>query len=223
VELLKSLIKVSAVGFVAFSYLKQGYPSLAKLAVTPFEEATAQVGALCWGLLTRTCAVIAVIAILDYMYQKIHLENSLKMTKQEVKEEYKRSEGDPQVKGQIRRRQRAMARRRRMMQDVPKADVVITNPTHLAVALKYDPSNMSAPIVLAKGQRLIAQQIKAIAAEHDITIVENKPVARMLYKVVEVGEPIPEDMYQAVAEILAFVFRVSRKAAVGKPIVGRAR
>jgi len=133
------------------------------------------------------------------------------MSKHEIKEEFKQMEGDPQVKRRIRQKQREMAQRR-MMADVPKSDVVVTNPTRIAVAIQYDQQSMNAPIVVAKGEDFIAQKIRDIAAEHNIPIVENKPLARMLMQKVEVGETIPEELYLAVAEVLAFVYRLKKSA-----------
>jgi flagellar biosynthetic protein FlhB len=156
--------------------------------------------------------VMLFIGLADYAFQRFQHEQSLKMTKQEVKDEFKRSEGDPQIKGRIRQRQREMARRR-MVQDVAKADVIITNPTHIAVALKYDSNNMGAPRVVAKGQRLLAMRIRAVAEANKVPIVENRPVARLLYKMVEVGQQIPDELYQAVAEILAYVYQLNQRAA----------
>ena len=146
-----------------------------------------------------------VIAMVDYFYQKHKFAEDMKMTKQEVKDEYKNSEGDPQIKGKIKARMRE-ASQRRMMQSLPEADVVITNPTHLAVALKYDKEKSTAPVVIAKGADYLAEKIKKIARENQIEIVENKPVARMLYYNVDVEQEIPPELYQAVAEILAYVY-----------------
>lgn len=151
-----------------------------------------------------------IVGFADYIYQKWKFKEDMKMTKQEVKDEYKNTEGDPQIKGQQRAKMRE-ASRRRMMQDVPNADVVITNPTHLAVALKYDAGTAQAPVVLAKGADYLALQIKEKAKEADVEIVENKPLARMLYANVEIGEEIPPELYQAVAEILAAVYRLKNK------------
>jgi len=134
------------------------------------------------------------------------------MTKREVKDEFKQTEGNPQIKNKIRQRQREIAMRR-MMQDVPKADVVITNPTHLAIALRYDSTKMAAPVVVAKGEGFIAQKIKEIAAANDVVLVENKPLAQAIYKAVDIGEGIPENLFQAVAEVLAYVYRLKRKHA----------
>lgn len=215
VELIKSIVKVGIVGYVVYGVLKSEMPYLTRLADMSLEGSAGFIAGLCWRMLMRACAAMAIIAILDYMYQRYQYEQSLKMTKQEVKDEYRLQEGDPQVKGRIRQKQRQMARQR-MMRDVPQADVIITNPTHLAVAIKYDVEHMSAPVVVAKGQRLIAQKIKEIAAANGVPIVENKPVARALYQAVEIGDQVPEELYQAVAEILAYVYRLSERS-------GRAR
>ena len=151
-----------------------------------------------------------VIAFIDFAYQKFKFKNDMKMTKQEVKDEYKNSEGDPQIKGRIRQKMREVSQKR-MMQSLPEADVVITNPTHFAVAIKYDLDIADAPVVLAKGEDYLAMKIKEIAKENDIEIVENKPLARALYGSVEVGEKIPQELYQAVAEVLAFVYGIKNK------------
>jgi len=160
-----------------------------------------------WKVLVRASVAILVIAGFDYLIQRRQHEQELKMTKQELKEDLRRSEGDPVTRARIRQMMRDMARRR-MMSDVPKADVVITNPTHLAVALKYDPAKMGAPKVLAKGQRLIAEKIRELAKQHSVPIVENVPLARALFNSVEVGQEVPMELYQAVAEVLAAVFRM---------------
>jgi flagellar biosynthetic protein FlhB len=151
-----------------------------------------------------------IIALADYIYQKVKFARDMRMTKQEIKDEYKQQEGDPQVKGKIRQRMRE-ASQRRMMQDLPKADVVITNPTHYAVAIKYDPEVADAPLVLAKGEDYLAAKIKEIAKDNNVEIVENKPLARMLYANVDVGQAVPPELYQAVAEVLAFVYHLQGK------------
>ena len=151
--------------------------------------------------------VYLVVGIADFIYQKYRFNEEMKMTKQEVKDEYKNTEGNPEVKGRQRQRMRE-ASRRRMMQDVPKADVVITNPTHLSVAISYDSETAKAPVVLAKGEDYLAMKIREIAKENQIEIVENKPLARMLYANVEIGNEIPPELYQAVAEILAMVYNM---------------
>ena len=157
----------------------------------------------------KIIGVFMIMAFLDYAYQKWQNTQDLKMSKQEVKEEFKQQEGDPKIKGKIRQKQRQMAMAR-MMQEVPKADVIVTNPTHFAVALKYE-SGMSAPVVIAKGQDLVAQKIKTIARENRVPIVENKPLARAIYASVEVGGLIPHELYKAVAEVLAYVYRLKHR------------
>ena len=150
------------------------------------------------------------LAIFDYAYQRWEYKKSLRMTKKEVKDEYKQTEGDPKIKSKIRQRQMQIAMRR-MMQEVPKADVVITNPTHLAVALRYDSGTMAAPIVIAKGEELIAAKIREVANRHGVIIVENKPLAQAIYKTVDIGETIPAKLFSAVAEVLAFVYRLKQR------------
>ncbi len=152
------------------------------------------------------------LAVFDYAYQRWDYGRSLRMSKQEVKDELKQQEGDPQVRGQIRSRMRQMALRR-MMQKVPQADVVITNPTHLAVALQYDARTMGAPEVVAMGADYVAQRIRELAQANGVPIVENPPLARALWAAAEVGQAVPVDLYQAVAEVLAFVYRLKRRRA----------
>ena len=157
----------------------------------------------------RIVLMLLVMAILDYAFQRWDYEKNLRMTRQEVREEVKQQEGDPMVRSRVRNLQREMSQRR-MMDDVGTADVVVTNPTHVAVALKYDVETMGAPRVVAKGQRLVAQRIKELAREAGVPLVENKPLARALFKVVRIGEEIPEDLFKAVAQVLAFVFQLKR-------------
>jgi flagellar biosynthetic protein FlhB len=164
-----------------------------------------------WDLSIRMAIIFFLLGAADYMYQRWEFDKSIKMSKQEIKEEYRQMEGDPQIKRRIRQKQRELASRR-MMADVPKADVIVTNPTRIAVAIQYDQKSMNAPIVIAKGEDFVAQKIRDIAAEHDIPIVENKPLARSLMAQVEIGEAIPEDLYRAVAEVLAFVYRLKKSA-----------
>jgi len=163
----------------------------------------------------RVCTVLVIVAVLDYAYQRWEHEKGLRMTKQEVKEELRQYEGDPLIRSRVRRIQRQVATQR-MMAAVPKADVVITNPTHLAVAIKYEAKKMNAPIVVAKGARLVAEKIKRIAAENNVPVLENKPLAQTLYKGVKVGQEIPAEFYQALAEILAYVYRLGRNRVSGR-------
>jgi flagellar biosynthetic protein FlhB len=211
VDLLKSILKMSIIGFVVFTTLWGEKDKLMELARLPLENIFIFMSTISLNLGIKIGLVLIVMALFDYMYQKYEFEKSLKMSKQDIKDEYKKSEGDPMIKGKIREKQRRMALQR-MMQEVPKADVVITNPTHFAIAIKYDPKNMQAPTVLAKGTDYIALKIKQIAKENRIITMENKPLARALYAQVEIGDAIPADMFQAVAEVLAYVYKMKGKA-----------
>ncbi|MBF4691743.1 flagellar biosynthesis protein FlhB [Fusibacter ferrireducens] len=210
VELVKSVTKSALLLYVAISYVRQHLKEL----ILVFELQPRQTVAVMWnityGLVIRCAIFLFIIALFDFAYQKWKNNKDLMMSKQEIKDEYKQSEGDPQLKAKIKEKQRAFAMSR-MMQEVPKADVIITNPTHFAVALKYDQSIGEAPLVLAKGQDLIAKNIKKIAAEHEVPIVENKPLAQTLYKTVDIGEFIPTELYEAVAEVLAYVYNLKQE------------
>lgn len=210
VELLKSLLKLGVIGYVVVDYLKKHAIPMKLFYDIPLLEVVQEVGGIVIDLGFRISIFYLLIAILDYVYQKRKFKNDMKMTKQEVKDEYKNTEGDPQIKGKQRQRMQE-ASRRRMMQQLPEADVVITNPTHYAVAIKYDPEQYDAPYVIAKGADYLAQRIKEIARENDVEIVENKPLARMLYANVEIGAVVPPELYQAVAEVLAFVYHLKGK------------
>jgi flagellar biosynthesis protein FlhB len=155
----------------------------------------------------RVATTYLLIAIADFLYQRWNYNRSMRMSKQEIKDEYIEQEGNPLIKGKIRQQQRRMARMR-MMSAVPKANVVVTNPTHLAVAIEYDPDTMAAPKVVAKGAHLVAFRIVAIAKEHGVPVIENKPVARAIYRAVEIDQEIPQDLYSAIAEILVYVYRI---------------
>ena len=210
VELLKSVAKIGIIGYMVYSYLQGRIKEIYLLYYISLNNAIGLVGEIVIDLGIRIAAVYMVIAFLDFAYQKWKFKQDMMMTKQEVKDEYKNQEGDPQIKGKQKQRMRE-ASMRRMMQQLPEADVVITNPTHYAVAIKYDPEQHDAPFVLAKGQDYLAQRIKEIAKENDVEIVENKPLARMLYANVEVGGLVPPELYQAVAEVLAFVYHLKGK------------
>jgi flagellar biosynthetic protein FlhB len=205
-ELFKSILKIGLIVYIAYTSLKNEATDIYVLYDLSLKQALNLVGTLIINVGLKISIVYIIVAVLDYAYQKYTFNEDMKMTKQEVKDEYKNTEGDPQVKGQQKRRMQE-ASRRRMMQDVPKADVVITNPTHLAVALRYNAEESPAPVVLAKGEDYLAQKIKEVARENQIEIVENKPLARMLYHNVGIGEQIPPELYQAVAEVLAAVYR----------------
>lgn len=205
VELIKSIAKIFLIAYITYSYIKGKDRLLFGLLDMPLMQGIRLIGDTVINLGIRISAVYLIIAAADFAYQKFKFNKDMKMTKQEVKEEYKNQEGNPEIKGKIRQRMRE-ASQRRMMQSVPTADVVITNPTHYAVAIKYDSEVAPAPIVLAKGADFLAQRIKEAAKENDIHIVEDKPLARMLYANVEVGAQVPPELYQAVAEVLAFVY-----------------
>lgn len=210
VELIKAVAKISLILYICYGYLKDKWVILLNLYDFSLMQALELAATVVTDLGIRISAIYILIAAADFIYQKVKFSNDMKMSKQEIKEEYKQQEGDPQVKGKIKQKMRE-ASMRRMMQDLPKADVVITNPTHYAVAVKYDPDVADAPIVLAKGEDHLARRIKEIAKENKIEIVENKPLARMLYANVDVGQAIPPELYQAVAEVLAFVYHLQGK------------
>ena len=205
VELVKSIAKILLIALVSYSYIKDKGALLYALYDMSMMQAVNLIGETVIDLGIRISAIYMIIAGADFMYQKYKFKNDMKMTKQEVKEEYKNAEGDPEIKGKIKARMRE-ASQRRMMQAIPKADVVITNPTHYAVAIQYDTEVAPAPIVVAKGSDYLAQKIKEIARENNIEIVEDKPLARMLYANVDVDKQIPPELYQAVAEVLAMVY-----------------
>ena len=209
VELVKSLLRILIIGGFLYVVLKHEFLTIPQFIYYDLGTSLAKIADIIFTMAFKIIGVILVIAILDYAYQKWQTTQDLKMTKQEVKDEMKQSEGDPQIKGKIRQKQRQMAMAR-MMQEVPKADVIVTNPTHFAVALQYK-KGMAAPVVVAKGQDLVAQKIKAIAWEHRIAIVENKPLARTLYATVEIGYAVPQELYQSVAEVLAYVYRLKHR------------
>ncbi len=205
VELVKGLLKISILMYVAASYLVQEYNNIINVFDMELSQTIAYLWSVVFNIVIRASIILLILAVLDYIYKKWEFEKELKMSKQEIKEEYKQTEGDPQIKSKIKAKQRQIAMSR-MMQDVPTADVVITNPTHFAVALAYDDKGDSAPKVIAKGQDLIAQNIKRIANENDIPLYENKPLARKLFYNVEIGDLIPPELYHAVAEVLAYIY-----------------
>jgi flagellar biosynthetic protein FlhB len=210
IELLKSIAKVVLITYVVYATIKDDWVYLVKFYNMPLNQAIQLIGNIVINVGLKISLVFMVIAFADLFYQRFKFKNDIKMTKQEVKDEYKNAEGDPQIKGKIRGKMRE-ASQRRMMQSVPKADVVITNPTHFAVAIKYDANEAPAPVVLAKGADYVAQKIKEVAKENNIEIVENKPLARMLYANVDVGQEVPPELYQAVAEVLAMVYKMQGK------------
>jgi len=210
IELIKSVLKISLIGSVTFVILWMNLEEVLSLSFKSPWDTLSTIAFLTALMGIASSIVLLFISVLDYFYQRYDYEKNLKMSKQDIKDEYKNSEGDPIVKSRIKQRQREMAMRR-MMQEVPKADVVITNPTHYAIALKYEDGEMDAPVVIAKGADFIAQKIKLIAKENEIVMVENRDLARGMYGQVEIGDRIPDEFFRAVAEILAYVYRVKRK------------
>ena len=210
VDLAKNLIKITLLLALLVNLLKTDLIDISKMLDMRLLPSAARMLELVFELVLKVALAFAVVAFFDYLYQRWDYENNLKMTKQEVKEEYKNTEGDPKVKSKIRSIQRQMALSR-MMQSVPEADVVIRNPTHFAVALKYDPDSHGAPVVLALGQDYMALRIIKTASESGVTIVENRPLARGLYASCELGREIPAEFYGAVAEILVYVYRINNR------------
>lgn len=210
IELLKNSVKVVILGYILYTILRADFIQIRRTMDMDVSSASAYLLNLIYSMVTKVVMVFVVIAVADFFYQWWDYERKLKMSKQEVKEEFKQTEGDPQIKGKIRsiQRQRAMSR---MMQAVPKADVVIKNPTHFAVALKYDIDQDAAPTVVAKGQDELAKRIIAIAEQNGVYVIENRPLARALYAACALNSQIPEEYYGAVAEILVYVFRMNNK------------
>ena len=210
VELIKSIAMISIIMIVVYNTVKSKMNILLTFYDVGLNTALSTIGSIIIDLGIKISAVFLIVGFADLLYQRIKFKNDNMMTKQEIKDEFKNTEGDPQVKGQIKRRMQEVSRRR-MMQQLPEADVVITNPTHFAVALKYEPDAGKAPVVIAKGADYLAFQIKDKAKEYNIAIVENKPLARILYHNIDIGMEIPPELYQAVAEILAVVMRTNNR------------
>ena len=206
-NLVMAIIKIVLIALIAYFSVKDKANDLFVLYEISLKQAISLVGEIILDTGLKISLVYLIVGLADFIYQKRKFSEDMKMTKQEVKDEYKNTEGDPQIKGRQRRKMQE-ASQRRMMQDVPKADVVITNPTHFAVALKYDAETAKAPVLLAKGEDYIALKIKEVAKENHVEIVENKPLARMIYHNVDIGAEIPPELYQAVAEVLATVYRM---------------
>lgn len=210
VDLFKSILKVLIVGGIAYLLLWNERYRLLQLFHYPLGEIERFIYDLLFRLGLSLSVTLLIIALFDYLFQRYEYMKNLRMTKQEVKDEWKKIEGDPLIKSKIRERQRQMAMLR-MMQEVPKADVVVTNPTHFAVGIKYEAGKMKAPVVIAKGQDYLALRIKEVAKAHEIPLMENKPLAQALYHRVEIGETIPEDLFKAVAEVLAYVYHLKQR------------
>jgi flagellar biosynthetic protein FlhB len=210
VEGLKAVIKVLLIGLLAAAVVKSEILTVPTLIHFSVSQIFSYFGDVVLKLLGAVGIFMVFLAGLDYMFQRYDLEKKMKMTKQEVKEEHKSREGDPLVKARIRRVQREMANKR-MMEDVPKADVIVTNPTHIAVALKYTAGQMAAPKIVAMGAGVIAEKIKALGRENNVPVVENKPLARTMFKTLKIGQTIPRELFAAVAEVLTYVYRLKKK------------
>ena len=210
VELLKSFLKIIFIGVITFSIIWIYKDDMMMLSMKSVESAISFFGYMTIVMGIAATIALLLLSILDYVYQRYDFEKNIRMSKQDIKDEHKNVEGDPLIRSKIKEKQRQIATRR-MMSEVPSADVVITNPTHYAIAIRYDETKASAPIVVAKGTGYLAQKIKEIAKSHDVITVENKSLARALYRTVEVDEVIPEQFYQAVAEILAYVYQLEKK------------
>ncbi len=211
VELTKSIVKLVLVSLIAYMTIRGEFDRLVSLANADVWGAWAFLGKLCFTLGMRVAIAFLALGIADYGFQRYQFEKDIKMTKEEVRQEIKDFEGDPQIRARIRRIRRQMAISR-MMAEVPRAHVVVTNPTALAIALRYESEKMAAPVVVAKGARLMADRIREIAASNEVPIVENAPLAQLLYKSVEAGASIPERLYRAVAEVLAYVYQIDRRS-----------
>ena len=205
VELLKAIVKIGVIGYLAYSELSDSAGLIKTFYDMELFDSVIFIGEKVLDFGFKVAIIYVFIGLADYIYQKFKFQKDMRMTKQEVKDEFKQTEGDPKIKGQIRQRMRE-ASQRRMMQQLPQADVVITNPTHFACAIKYDKKIAEAPILIAKGADYLAQKIKEEAKKYDIPLVENKPLARMLYHNVDLDEEIPEELYQMTAEVLAYVY-----------------
>lgn len=210
VSLIKQVVILVVIFIVVYNKLKSRMSDIYMLYDIPLISVIMLLGDIIFDIGTVICVIYTIIGIADYVFEKRKFRKDMMMTKQEVKDEWKNTEGNPEVKNKIRQKM-SEASRRRMMQAVPEADVVITNPTHFAVALKYEQNKGKAPVVIAKGEDYLAAKIKEAARENNIEIVENKPLARMLYYNVELDEEIPPELYQAVAEVLAFVYNIKNK------------
>ena len=209
IEMVKSVSKVALIGFVAYRTVANEFENALLLISMELQQTLIFLGETAFLVMAKSCGIIIALAVIDFVFSRYEMEQKMKMTKQEIKEEFKETEGDPHQKAHIRSMQQQMARKR-MMAEVPNADVVITNPTHFSVAISYDRAAMDAPQIVAKGADHLAFRIREIARKHEVPIVENKPVARALYKM-EVGDEVPEEMFKAVAEVLAYVYSLKNK------------
>jgi flagellar biosynthetic protein FlhB len=210
INLLKALLKVTVIGYFLVAVVRDNlglFPSLYNMTLM---QAVASLGFIIFDMAWKAGLAFLLVAFIDFLYQWFEYEKQLRMTLQEIKDEFKQTEGDPHLKAEIKKKQREISQGR-MMEDLKTADVVVTNPTRVAVALKYDPGDFDAPKVVAKGQDLMAKRMRDVAKEHDITMFENVELARTLYSQVDLGDLVPAHLYQAVAEVLAFVYKLARK------------
>lgn len=210
VEMIKSIFKIGIIGYVVYDYLVDNYKVIPELLNMNIESSFIFIGNTIINIGIRAAVVLLILSVFDLAFQFWDHEKKIRMSKQEIKDEYKMVEGNPQIKSKIREKQRQMALRR-MMSEVPQADVIITNPTHFAIAVKYDAAASDAPMVIAKGKDLIAQKIKEIANQNKVPVVENKPLAQALFKTVDIGGKIPAELFKAVAEVLAYVYSLRGK------------
>ncbi len=210
VDLGKGFLKLGVVGWSGHSFLQEHWQEVFGLSAIPAQQVAMKIGQLAHGMSLKMTAALALVAALDYVYQRWDLEKKLKMTKQEVKDEMRDTEGNPQIKGRVRQKMREMSRRR-MIQAVPAATVIITNPTHFAVALQYELGQKGAPKVVAKGADFLAARIREVGRENSVPIIENPPLARALYRSVQIGQEIPAELFKAVAEVLAFVWQTGAR------------
>lgn len=215
VELAKSIAKLTLIAWVVLRFLQGEVDTMLLMMHLEPLDMLPVVAGICFGVWWRVALVMLIIGIADYGYQRWQYEQDLRMTAQEAKQEMKEMEGDPHIKRRVRQLQRQMATQR-MMKAVPEADVVIINPTHYAIALRYDADSMQAPVVVAKGMRLVAQRIRELAQEHRVPIVQKPALAREIYRVAELNQPVPEKLFVAVAEVLAYVYRIDQRAAKRK-------
>ena len=210
VNLIKSMVVICIMIYLGYSFMSKNFEGIIKSGDIYLPYMFNIVLDLIKSILTSITLAVAVVAALDYGYEKFSHKKGLKMTKQEVKEEYKQMEGDPHIKGKIKQKQRQMANQR-MMQAVPSSTVIVTNPTHISIAIRYEQGKDTTPIVVAKGADEVAFRIREIAKSHDIPIIENVPLARLIYKEVDIDQEIPEEMYKAVAEVLVAVYKIKNK------------
>ncbi|MGE5594401.1 MAG: flagellar biosynthesis protein FlhB [Hyphomicrobiales bacterium] len=211
VNLAKALFKMAVIAAVVYMTMRSQLSSIAELTAESVPQATAHTAQLCFDIALRSALVLFLMGVADWAWQRRQYMSRLRMTKEELRQELKESDGDPQIKAAIRRRRQALLNR--MMAAVPKADVVVTNPTHYAVALKYDPVSMQAPMVVAKGENLLALRIREVARKHSVPVLEEPPLARALYAAVPVGQYVPANLFHAVAEVLAWVYAMRERAA----------